>query len=267
MLRSLKDLERYTVEATDGDVGRIVDFLMDDKQWVVRYLVVETGSFFKQKEVLISPISFRDPDWETRHFNLALTKAKVQGSPDVDLHKPVSRQHEQAFYQYYGYPDYWGDFGLWGVSDVPFLMQNALREEKRAEAKLPPGDVHLRSANEVRGYHVHGSDKDVGHVQDFIVDDQTWALSYLVVNTSEWWLGNQVLIAPHWASRVSWTQREVHVDLSRQKVKDSPPWDGSAGVNREYETRLYDYYGRPKRWETVPNVPRTSAPVTVPANR
>jgi hypothetical protein len=100
MLRSLKDLAGYTVNASDGAVGNVVDFLLDDERWTVRYLVVETGAFFDQRRVLISPISFRTADWATREFHLALTIDKIQKSPSVDTDKPVSRQHEVDYYRY-----------------------------------------------------------------------------------------------------------------------------------------------------------------------
>src|ERR1039458_3522420 len=115
MLRSLKDLERYTVSATDGDIGTVVNFLLDDERWIVRYLVVETGGFFGGRQVLISPISFREVDWSTHRFHLALTIDKVKNSPSVDTDKPVSRQNERDYFGYYGYPYYWGDSGLWGM--------------------------------------------------------------------------------------------------------------------------------------------------------
>jgi len=76
MLRSLKDLEGYAVNATDGDIGHVADFLLDDERWIVRYLVVETGGFFSGRRVLITPISFRQVDWSTRSFHLALTRTR-----------------------------------------------------------------------------------------------------------------------------------------------------------------------------------------------
>ena len=99
MLRTLNDLERYKVHATDGDVGRVVNFLLDDEQWVVRYLVVEVG-FLNARRVLISPISFRDVEWRHGHFHLVLTKDQIRNSPSVDTDKPVSRQHEWDYDQY-----------------------------------------------------------------------------------------------------------------------------------------------------------------------
>ncbi len=158
MLRSLKDLEGYTVSATDGDIGRVVDFLLDDERWIVRYLVVETGGFFDGRRVLISPISFRKAEWSTRRFHLALTRDKVKNSPSVDVDKPVSRQHELDYFGYYGYPRYWGYSGLWGMGAYPGLLA-AGRSERERLPSIPrlSGDVHLRSAKEVRGYHDPGN--------------------------------------------------------------------------------------------------------------
>ena len=249
MLRSLNDLERYKVSATDGDIGSVVNFLLDDQRWVVRYLVVETGGLLGGHRVLISPISFRRAEWSTRSIHVALTMEKVKNSPSVDVDKPVSRQHEQDYYRYYGYPYYWGYTGIWGMGAFPGLLGAGRWNEAPVErSQAGSGDVHLRSAREVRGYHVQGSDDAIGRVDDFIVDDETWEVRYLVIDTSPWWFGKKVLIAPHWATRISWSESKVHVDLSKQKIKSSPEWDANAAVNREYETRLYDYYGRPAYW-------------------
>jgi sporulation protein YlmC with PRC-barrel domain len=246
MLRSLRDLERYTVTATDGDVGTVVNFLLDDERWIVRYLVVEPGLFHDGRRVLISPVFFRQAEWATHCFHLALTKDKIWKSPSVDVNKPVSRQHERDYFRHYGYPYYWGYSGLWGMGNYPGLL--APWDEPPADRKDVSGDVHLRSAKEVVGYDIHGSDGAIGSVVDFVVDDETWRIQYLVIDTSHWWFGKRVLVAPEWASRVSWQERKVYVDLSRQAIKDSPAWHPEATINREYEERLYDYYGRPAYW-------------------
>ena len=253
MLRSVKDLERYTVNGTDGDVGSVVNFLFDDERWVLRYLVVQTGGslLLDGRRVLISPISFRKAEWETHRFHVALTLDKVKNSPGVDTDKPVSRQHERDYSGYYGYPHYWGYSGLWGMGSYPGLLMtgpwnNALAQQSEEAS----GDVHLRSAKEVFEYHIQGSDGAIGHVEDLIVDDESWEIRYLVIDTRNWWFGKRVLVAPHWASRISWDERRVHVDMSRQAIKDSPEWDPTAAINREYEARLYDYYGRPAYWSS-----------------
>jgi sporulation protein YlmC with PRC-barrel domain len=250
MLRSLNNLEHYKVSATDGNIGNVVNFLLDDERWTIRYLVVKPGGFFNQHQMLISPIFFREVDWSAARIHLALTMDKIKNSPSVDVHKPVSRQHERDYYGYYGYPYYWGSSGIWGMGAYPGALTAGALYDPSAEYYLEPGDVHLRSAQEVRGYHIEGSDGSIGHVEDFIVDDETWAIRYLVVDTSNWWVSKKVLIAPAWATSVSWEKQCVNVALSRQAIKDSPEWNAYAAVNREYELRLYDYYGRPVYWDS-----------------
>lgn len=245
MLRTLKDLEQYTVSATDGEIGTVAGFLLDDERWAVRYLVVETGGFFRRRQVLISPISFGETVWPSRRFQLTLTMKNVEDSPSVELDEPVSRQHERRYYGYYGYPYYWGGVGLWGLGAYPGLLAGA---DPAEPAEDDDGDAHLRKASELRGYHVQGVDATIGHVEDFIVDPETWAVRYLVIDTRNWWFGKKVLVAPNWASRVSWSERTVHVEMSRTAIKSGPEWKASAAIDREYEARLYDYYGRPIYW-------------------
>jgi hypothetical protein len=249
MQRSLKDLEHYAVCATDGEIGHVIDFLLDDEHWAVRYLVVEAGGLFSGRRVLISPIAFREVDWSSRQFHLALTIDKVKASPAVDTDKPVSRQHEREYNRYYGYPYYWNFASVWGMGMYPGLLAGAGWKDDLAESSdLATGDAHLRSASELRHYHVQGTDDGIGHIADFIADDATWGVRYLVIDTSNWWFGRNVLIAPHWAHRISWKDKNVYVDMTREAIKNSPEWNAAEGVNREYEQRLYDYYGRPVYW-------------------
>ncbi len=249
MLRSLGDLGNYAVTASDGDVGHVANFLFDDERWTVRYLIVQTGGFLDGRQVLISPISFREVAWSDQRFHLALTIDTIRHSPGVNTREPVSRQHEEAYYKYYQYPAYWGYAGPWGSGMYPGLL--AAKEWSAPSDKShleTPDDVHLRSAGEVRGYHVQGSDDGVGHVHDFIVDDETWAVRYLVVDTSNWWLGKKVLMSPAWVDSIDWPERKVHIAMTRKELKASPEWSDAAAVNRAFEQRLYDYYGRPVYW-------------------
>lgn len=249
MLRSLKDLEQYAVSATDGEIGSVVNFLLDDEFWVVRYLVVNTGGLFEGHHVLVSPISFREIDWSSQRFHLALTMDKVRDSPSVDLDKPVSRQHERDYFDYYGYPNYWDYSGLWGIGTYPGSLAVGNWNEAPLEHVNISGDVHLRRAEEVRGYHIQGNDGAIGHVEDFVVNDLSWEIRYLVIDTSNWWLGKKVLVAPQWASSVNWEKREVNVNMSRQAVKSCPEWNPTATINREYEARLHKHYGRQAYWD------------------
>ena len=256
MMRSLKTMEQYKVKATDGDVGNVVNFLLDDDRWTVRYLVVDAGNFLTGRRVLISPISFGEVEWDTKQFDVRLTKDRIKNSPSVSTDEPVSRQREQEYSGYYDYPPYWGAAGVWGGGAYPgALAEGRFGEPGSGYSAGPSGDVHLRSANEVVGYHIEGTDGAIGHVNDFIVDDKSWQVRYLVVDTTNWWAGKKVLVAPDWSTSVSWFDRKVYLDLSREMIKKSPEWDGSAFLSRTYEESLYGYYGRPSYWGRPSRLP------------
>jgi len=247
-LRSLKHLEGYAVAALDGDVGTVVDFLIDDLSWTVGNLVVQTGTFFHGRQVLITPISFREIDWSARRFHVTLTATKVKNSPILSANSPVSRRLERSLYGYYGYPSYWMYPGLWGMADDPQSMMDGAAVPVDTTSPTDHDDIHLRSVKEMSRCRIEGSDGFLGHIEDFIIDDLAWKTRYLVVNTSNWWVGKRVLIPPHWASSADLQEGVVHLDLTRDAIRGSPIWDVGAPVNRDYEERFYDYYGRPVYW-------------------
>lgn len=266
MLRDLKDLHGYAIRATDGDIGTVKDVYFDDERWVLRYLVVETGSWLSSRKVLISPFSIGAPDHEAKVLPVSITQDKVRHSPDFDTDKPVSRQHEIEYLGYYGYPDYWGGAGLWGGEAFPGMMatgpgysttltpttdaesDQARKIAEACAAELQNDDPHLHSCNKVIGYHIKASDGEIGHVQGWIVDEASWAIRYLVVDTSNWWMGHQVLIAPQWIREVSWAERVVATDLSQDSVRSSPPYDAAVLVDREREVGIHAHYDRPGYW-------------------
>ena len=120
----------------------------------------------------------------------------------------------------------------------------------RAHTTGTPDDCHLRSSNAVIGHHIEATDGDIGHVEDLLVDDYTWAITHLIVATSNWWGGQRVLIAPQWIKDVSWSEAKVSVDLTRQAVKDAPPYDSAAQLDRQPEQGIDEHHGRPGYWTT-----------------
>src|SRR6185437_3425608 len=174
MLRSMNDLQDYAIHATDGTIGHVKDFYFDDQAWVVRYLVVETGTWLASRKVLISLIAIGSPNWSERILPVSITKEQVKRCPAIDTDKPVSRQHEMRYLGYYGYPYYWGGAGLWGggaypgmllpgyagVASTPRAVQSeAETSYARAEAaQHQDDDPHLRSCNVVMSYHIEASD-------------------------------------------------------------------------------------------------------------
>jgi hypothetical protein len=266
MLRNLKDIEKCAIGATDGDIGRVKDLYFDDHAWTIRYLVVDTGTWLAERRVLVSPIALLKPDWAAHRLPAAITRDQVAHSPDIDTEQPVTRQHELRYLGYYGYPSYWDGAGLWGGGMIPFAMLPgqaelplgaAARERAIAGAEAErerhrDNDPHLRSCAAVVGYHLQVTDGEVGHVEGFLIDDETWAIRYLVVNTSNWWVGHKVLIAPQWVQGVHWSDRTVAVDLTRDAVQAAPAYDPSADLDRQHEADLYTHYARLPYWHAGP---------------
>ena len=126
-----------------------------------------------------------------------------------------------------------------------YFGASAVREAERGGAGSDNGDPHLRSIAEVTGYHVHATDGDIGHIQDVLVDNATWGIRYLIVDTSNWWFGQQVLISPYAVRSVDWHDRHVRLDIAREQVRSSPPWNPAETINNEYEQRLHNHYDWP----------------------
>lgn len=248
MLRSVKELYNYVLSAKDGEIGRCKDFLFDDRWWTIRYMVADTGKWLPGRKVLVSPISLGKPDWPSRKFPVRLTRAQIEEAPALDRDAPVGRQYELTWNRFHGWPHYWAGVHTWGAAAIPgALYDDRMTEEEKSAADS--GDDHLRSTDEVRGYRIRATDDGVGHVEDFIVDEGNWSIRYMVVDTRNWLPGRKVLVSPNWIAGVEWVQSEVAVDLTREQVKNSPAYDPSLPVNRAYEERLYDFYGRPAYWE------------------
>ena len=266
MLRNLTDLQGYALRATDGNIGTIKDFYFDDDRWTVRYLIVETGSWLASREVLISPFSIGTPDHDERVLPVSITREQVKNSPDINTDKPVSRQHEMDYLGYYGYPAYWDSVGIWGAGTLPGMM---LPEAGMAPPMAPSGvgvleaertiaaeqavrhrddDPHLRSCKAVGGYHIKAQDGEIGHVQGFIVDEASWAIRYLVVDTSNWWMGHQVLVAPQWIQEVSWSDQVVAVKMTREAIRNAPEWDSALPPDRAQEADIHRHYDRTGYW-------------------
>ncbi|HVA95082.1 MAG TPA: PRC-barrel domain-containing protein [Candidatus Dormibacteraeota bacterium] len=248
-LRRTKDLKDFTIAATDADIGLVHDLYFDDQTWTIRYIVVETGGFLSDHKVLISPLSLRQPALRSLHIWVNLTWRQVDSSPSFDLHKPVSRQHEIEYHDHYGWPYYWEGTGIWGSSSHPHLLAQEPRVKKpKTRKKKDSRDVHLRSAREVTGYHVLARDGEIGHVEDFLFDDESWQIRYAIVDTRNWWPGKRVLLRPQWIKRMNWADRKMQVNMSRETIKNSPPWNPNQPVSRTYELRLHKYYESPPYW-------------------
>lgn len=252
MLHPVSSLTGYGIEAVDGSVGSVRDFLFDDARWTVRWAVVDTGSWLTGRQVLLAPEALGAPDGRRRIIPVDLTRERVEKSPPLSHDAPVSRQAQGGLYAYYGWAPYWGPPGAFPMAPAGGLGAAAapLTPEAPLQASFPEndGDPHLHSTGEVTGYAIAARDGELGHVEDFLLDDASWALRYLVVDTRNWWPGKKALVATSWLGEVSWSAREVAVGLTRQEIKDSPEYDPAQPVERSYEERLWAHHGQPGYW-------------------
>jgi hypothetical protein len=239
-------LKFYSLHSLDGKIGAVRDFYFDDRHWTIRYLVAETGDWLTDRQVLISPYALAAVNEQEQSISINLTNKQIKDSPSLDSDKPVSRQFEEAYHGYYGWPMYSGGPFIWG----PY--PNIVRDRKKVKGSTQnkkAWDSHLRSAEHVSGYHIQAKDGEVGHVDDFIIDDEIWAIRYLVINTRNWWPGKKVLVSPRWIDSVSWGDSKVFVDLLRGTIKQSPDYLKEPMLTRDYEVRLHQHYNRHGYWE------------------
>jgi len=245
MLSKAKILKGYKLDSLDGEIGTVKEFYFDDQYWTVRYLVANSGSWLSGKEVLISPFALLGIVREERNIGVDLTKKQIEKSPSLEADKPVSRQFEDDYYDYYGWPSYYG--GPYDWESNPYSPKDRERWHKYIQGDKA-WDPHLRSTHEVTGYHIHGVDGDLGHVEDFIIDDENWTIRYLIVNTGNWWPGKQVVISPHWIDHISWVESKIFLKLSRATIQASPEYDSETLLSRDYEVKLHGYFNREGYW-------------------
>lgn len=245
MLRKTKELIGYKLSATDGEIGKTKDLYFDDRSWVIRYLVADTGGWLSDRKVVIPRVVLGEPDWPTKRFPVGLSKKQVEDCPPISEHEPVSRRHETSLHEYLHIDPYW--VAPPGGTFV-FAERVAEMDKTKAETATEDRDPHLRSCREVEGYHIQAEDGEIGHVEDFIADDDEWLIRYLVVDLRNLLPGRKVLVAVPWIGQIDWSAKKVHIDLTRDQVKESPEFEAQAPVNRKFEERLYDYYGRPSYW-------------------
>jgi hypothetical protein len=248
-------LHKLNLHATDGEIGSAVDTYFDDEGWALRYLVVATGPLIFGRRVLLSPASVSKIDADHRKLWVDLTVEQIKGSPDIDTRKPVSRQEEERFLTYYDLMPYWSGPDIWASSayarglprlgNPPEEVEPTPEEEAHARIADPQGEhdrSHLRSANEVRGYRATATDGDVGHLEDFFVEEDTWRLRYALLDTGGLLSGKQVLVPCDRVGSISWTERQILISVPKEAVESAPDFDPRSQLTREVEDVVERHY-------------------------
>jgi hypothetical protein len=231
----LNNLTGYDLLAQDGEIGRLKQIYFDDQYWVVRYFVAHTGAWLTGKDVLIVPSIISAVDEKNHCLQVELNREQIQNCPPIDTALPISRHYEQEYFRYYDLKPYWhGKSLLSSKLTPPFPMADG---EK-------PENPYLRSSEKVMGYHIQALDGEIGHVEDFILEEPDWTVRYLEINIGVWLFGKKVLIAPAWIQSVDWIRKVVTVDLTRESIESAPAYDPSEVISRDYQVALYGHYGK-----------------------
>ena len=245
MLINIKSLQGFKLDSQNGEIGKVEQFYFDDRHWAIRYLVADTGTWLRGRLVLISPYALVSVNKEEKNIILNLTKKQIEDSPPLDSDKPISRQFEGTYYGYYGWPIYWYGSNMWGA--YPSIVRDHEKWEKTDQMEKVL-DAHLRSSHTVSGYNIQAKDGGIGHVDDFIIDDETWAIRYLIIGTLNWWPGKKVLISPRWIERVSWDESKAFLNMPRDTIRQSPEYTDESMLTRNYEAELHHHYNRQVYW-------------------
>ena len=250
MLWTASTLNGYAIEATDGQIGTVSDLLFEGRGWIVRWLVVETGSWLSGRKVLLPLSALGQPDPARHHFPVALTMQQVRDSPALDADQPVSRQAEAQVYNFYGWNPYWGSGSLSTdnfmaiPSGLPLLpAKPGPHEAGTADPGTAEGDPDLRSMSAVTGYHIEATDGEIGHVEGFLVETTDWRIRYIIINTRNWWPGQKILISPRSVTTIEWPASLLHLGLTREKIRGGPRYDPAMTVDDAYDEAFLTYYG------------------------
>jgi uncharacterized protein YrrD len=175
MLHLAQKVAGVTVSGTDGEIGTLEDFYFEEAGWNVRYLLVDTGSWFDGKRVLLSPSAVQG-DWGRTGVHVNLSRNDVRNSPALD-----------------------------------------------DDDAMPDGaDARLDSVKTTSGYHIRARNGEIGHVDDFLIGQDSWRIRYLLVDTSNWIGGRSVIVSSEAVERVDKTDNQIYVAADREAIKNAP---------------------------------------------
>jgi len=246
MKRTIKEIKGFIISAKDGTKGTVKDFLFDEESWTIRYMVADLGKFLPGKKVLIPRVFLETTDWSKGEFEVALTKDQIKKCPELSEHIPISREYEAKLYDHYGIDYYWpvaysAPLGVSAAVNPPSSFIPNIDTIKEDDV-----NSNLRSFNEVKGYQLECLDKKKGHFKNFIIDEETWQIAYMIVDIGHWYTrSKKVMVSAEWMHKINYVEKTIYVDLTSETLENAPEFDPSQPVNVKYEQQLFDYFGRP----------------------
>lgn len=237
-LKGFTGFAGYRMGAIDGEIGIIKEVYFDDNSWTIRYLIVRAGNWLQGKLTLISTQALLSPDWDNELFPTNLTMDQIKNGPDIDTDKPLYRQHEMKLYDHFPWDIYWG----LGLMPLENSIEIAMASQQLDAANQ--SDPHLRSSDKISGYKVYSTNNESGVVEDFIIDTDSWKITFVVIKLGNWLSDKKVLITTEWISEIDWLNSRISITGSVEELNKCPEFDPYDPVNEVYEKVLRDYHGR-----------------------
>jgi hypothetical protein len=226
MIRRVRNLKRLSIEALDGSAGRVSDVYFDDRNWRVRHLIAETGNRLTGIHVLIPPSAVLEIDQGRRRLRVNMTKLEIERNPVLDADLPAWERLRGNTIAGVARPVY---LGFRGVSSLPTPTSR---------------DLHLRSCRHITGYKVLATDGALGHVIDFLVDDETWAISGLLADTTNWRMGKPKLIATSCVDAVGLDVPTINTRSFRRELVSAAAGSFPIAASELAAAQLGDCLGR-----------------------
>lgn len=245
-LQPVGKLMRCMLHAVDGEIGTVEALYFDDVNWIVRYLLVNTGDWLAGRRVLISPVAVGEVREDEKSIFIELTRCQLENSPPLDARQTVSRGYETAYYKYYDWPVYWeNDRRGVPLSTASPEAQPSAGEETNTGCQ----ELRLHRTSGLDGCVIVALDGAIGQVRGQIMDTRYWVMRYLAIEIHSECSGRHALVSPAWVERVSWRDHLMNIGLSSMAIGSAPGYDPCTGVSRDYEARLFRHYGRPAYWQ------------------
>ena len=226
MLIKAKQLIGCKVHATDGFIGEIKTLYFESSQWIVRYFALEGNA----RRFLIPATLFPMQNFSSSDLSLNLRKDQINNSPDIDLSQPLSRLSESTLASYYNIPSYWGpvtreeevlQVPSEGTMIISHVTGSDIAVGAAGELLVVEQAANLYSTDEIFGFEAQAIDGDIGPVEDVMIDDYSWEMRYLIVDSARLLPGRKVLLSPQWIDSVNETDRKIRVNVTKNTVKSS----------------------------------------------
>ncbi|GAB3060809.1 PRC-barrel domain-containing protein [Virgibacillus ainsalahensis] len=228
MLYFTSDLKTYNIDASDGEVGKIKDLYFDDKEWSIRYAVIDTRKWLPGRKVLLSPSSFVNLNEAKENLEVEYDKEKVRNSPAIPEGQSLSYEAENSLIGYYGWSRYWMSNAMWGAGENPitssFYQGDSM--EKQIQRDIPQSSTemayNLRSEDETMGFKVHANNGKIGIVVDMVYDDEYWNIKYIVVQSNESYVNEKYFIFTRKKiESVDWFGEDIYISEPLESIKQN----------------------------------------------